>query len=232
MIFKRTPPAPVAAFFAALTLGALILGSARPLAAQVVPSAESGGLPLFVGAGVSRFNTDCGPYFYSATCYLNGITVWADWNLTRLPGPPLLHGLGIALEGRDLNFGGPTFLSNSAEQDTGSNQRMDTAVGGIIYHWRHYRRIRPYGKAMAGIGSIDFPPLPDSPPTYRHDNRTITVFGGGADVHVWRAAWLRADYEYQLWPNLFGLPNSLTPYGVTVGAVVDVSRVFPKLHNR
>jgi hypothetical protein len=71
------------------------------------------------------------------------------------------------------------------------------------------------------LGSIDFPPLPASPPTYRHDNRTITAFGAGADIHAWRELWMRADWEYQLWPGLFGSSNDLTPTGITIGAVWD-----------
>jgi hypothetical protein len=209
-------------------LAALLVAVALPSLAQVAPSAEAGGLPLVAGGGASRFNMDCGPYLAGSTCYLNGITVWVDWNLTRLPGPAFLRGLGVELEGRDLNFGLPASLSDSSLGDSGTNLRQDTGLGGVIYHWRHYRRIRPYGKALGGLGSLDFPPLPDSPTTYRHDNRTITAFGGGVDLHAWRSVWVRADYEYQIWPDLFGLPKSLTPYGFTVGAVYD----FRGLHRR
>ena len=209
-------------------LAMLLAAPAIAVWAQVVPSAEAGGLPLVAGGGASRFNMDCGPYVGGSTCYMNGITVWIDWNLTRLPGPELLHGLGVELEGRDLNFELPNFLSNSYVGDKGTNLRQDTGLGGLIYHYRQFRRVRPYGKVLAGLGSMDFPPLPASPPSYRHDNRTIAAFGGGADIHAWRALWIRADYEYQIWPDLFGLSNSLTPYGVTLGAVYD----FKDLHRR
>ena len=211
MIFRRT----------AVALAALVVGSASPVVAQVVPSAQAGGLPLVAGGGASRFNVDCGPFIYGATCYMNGITLWVDWNLERLPGPRILRGLGVELEGRDINFGLSSSLSDSVLGDSGANLRQDTALGGLIYHWRRYRVVRPYGKVLAGLGSIDFPPLPASPPWYRHDDRTITALGAGADFHVWRAVWVRADWEYQFWPNLFGNPHPLSPTGVTLGAVYD-----------
>jgi len=203
-----------------LALVALSVAVAFPVAAQVVPSAESGGLPIVVGAGVSGFNMDWGHDQFDRTRYMEGITVWFDWNLTRLPGPDLLKGFSVELEGRDIDYGLPASLSNARVGDTGTNLRHDTALGGVTYTWRHLHKIRPYGKALIGIGSIDFLPLPSAPPTYRHDTRTVTAFGAGADLRIWRSVWLRADYEYQLWPALFG-PDALTPYGLTLGAVYN-----------
>jgi len=211
MIFRRI----------ALVLTALLALAALPGFGQVVPSAEAGGLPLQVGAGVSGFNIDWGHDSFGVTRYMEGATLWIDWNLTRLPGPGLLRGLGIELEGRDINYGLPASLSNAELHDTGTNMRQDTGLGGVIYTVRRFRKVRPYGKALAGLGSIDFPPLPASPPTYRHDNRTITAFGVGADIHAWRSLWMRADWEYQFWPGLFGSSHDLTPTGITIGAVWD-----------
>ncbi|HEY1901588.1 MAG TPA: outer membrane beta-barrel protein [Terracidiphilus sp.] len=211
MIFRRT----------AAAVAALLVAAAIPALAQVAPSAEAGGLPIVAGAGVSRFNLDWGHDPFGRVRYMEGVTVWFDWNLTHLPGPSLLRGLGVELEGRDIDFGLPASLSNAELYDTGTNMRQDTGLGGAIYTWRHFARVRPYGKALAGLGSIDFPPLPASPPTYRHDNRTITAYGAGADIRAWRSVWVRADWEYQFWPGLFGSPHSLTPNGITVGAVYD-----------
>ncbi len=219
MKFRRTTVALIA------LLAALLVAVAFPVVAQVVPSAESGGLPIVAGAGVSGFNMDWGHDQFGRTRYMEGITAWFDWNLTRLPGPDLLRGFSVELEGRDIDFGLPASLSNARFGDTGTNLRHDTGLGGVAYTWRHIHRIHPYAKALAGIGSIDFPPLPASPPTYRHDDRTITAFGGGADLRIVRSIWLRADYEYQLWPDLFGSPHPLTPYGITIGAVYDFKRV-------
>ena len=215
MIFRRT----------AATLARLLILAAIPGLGQVVPSAEQGGLPLVAGVGVSGFNMDWGHDAFGRTRYMEGVTLWIDWNLTKLPGPSILRGLGVEVEGRDIHFGLPASLSNAELHDTGTNMRQDTGLGGVIYHWRHYARVRPYGKALAGLGSLDFPPLPASPPTYRHDNRTITAFGAGADVHAWRSVWVRADWEYQFWPGLFGSPHDLTPTGITVGAVYDFNGI-------
>lgn len=211
MILRRT----------AFALAALFATAATPAIAQVAPSAESGGLPIVAGAGASSFNMDWGQDRFGRQRIMEGVTVWFDWNLTRLPGPALLRGLGVELEGRDINFGLPASLSNAALRDNGTNLRHDTGLGGVIYTWRRFRAVHPYGKALAGLGSIDFPPLPYSPPTYRHDDRTITAFGAGADIHTWQNVWLRADWEYQSWPNLFGSSNPLTPTGITIGAVYD-----------
>jgi hypothetical protein len=204
-----------------LVLAALLVAGAFPVAAQVAPSAVSGGWPIVAGVGVSGFNMDWGHDRFGRPRYMEGITGWFDWNLTRLPGPGFLRGLGVEIEGRDIDFGLPASLSDARVGDTGTNLRHDTGLGGVIYTWRRYRKVHPYGKAMAGLGSIDFPPLPASPPTYRHDSRSITAFGGGADIRAGRNVWLRADWEYQFWPGLFGSPHPLTPTGITIGAVYD-----------
>jgi hypothetical protein len=202
-------------------LAALVFVAAIPVVAQVVPSAEQGGLPIVAGAGASAFNIDWGQDAFGQVRYMEGVTVWVDWNLTYLHGPGFLKGLGVELEGRDIDFGLPASLSNAELFDKGTNMRQDTALGGVIYTVRRFHRVHPYGKALAGIGSIDFPPLPASPSWYRHDNRTITAFGAGADLRTWRNLWLRADWEYQFWPDLFGSPHPLTPTGITLGFVYD-----------
>jgi hypothetical protein len=216
MNFRRTAAA-LAVLFATAAISAATLTAS----AQVVPSAEAGGLPLVAGAGASLFNMDWGHDQFGQPRYMEGVTGWVDWNLTRLPGPALLRGLSVEIELRDISFGVPNSLSNANVGDTGTNLRQDTGLGGVTYTWRHYRRVHPYGKALAGLGSIDFPPLPASPPTYRHDDRTITAFGGGADLGVGHNIWVRADWEYQFWPDLFGSPHALTPTGITIGAVYD-----------
>jgi hypothetical protein len=159
--------------------------------------------------------------------YMEGVTLWIDW-IPRLPGPSFLRGIGVEVEGRDINYGLPASLSDAELHDTGTNMRQDTGLGGVIYTVRRYSRVHPYGKAMAGLGSIDFPPLPASPAWYRHDDRTITAFGAGADIRAWRSLWVRADWEYQFWPGLFGSSHALTPTGITIGAVYD----FRGVHRR
>jgi hypothetical protein len=54
--------------------------------------------------------------------------------------------------------------------------------------------------------------------------------GGGLDVRVFRAVWVRADYEYQYWPNFWitkANPTTgagLDPQGLTVGAIYHFGR--------
>jgi opacity protein-like surface antigen len=45
--------------------------------------------------------------------------------------------------------------------------------------------------------------------------------GGGIDYRAFGNVWLRADYEYQDWPNIFGKGYDLDPQGVTVGAMYE-----------
>jgi hypothetical protein len=136
---------------------------------------------------------------------MEGISAWADWFPNRLPAA--LNGLGIEAEGRDTDFGRPAILPKL---------RQETITGGGIYTWNRYRNFRPYAKFLAGIGSLDFPPLG----TYSHDTFLVFVPGGGVEYHAWRHIWIRGDYECQFWQHVFG-PHDLTPTGFTIGASYD-----------
>jgi opacity protein-like surface antigen len=181
-------------------LAAFVFGASTASFSQVVPPVERHGLPLSLGAGYSNFDSD-----YSGR--ISGFAVWADWSFYQAPGP--LRGLGIEVEGRDLNF---------ARTGTVPNLRFDTIEGGPIYTFRHYRRFHPYGKFLVGFGSFDFT---SDIPTYSHDTREFYDFGGGLDYRLTRTIWLRGDYQYQIWPN-FG--ESLHPNGFTVGVAYDFYR--------
>src|ERR1019366_1666917 len=91
---------------------------------------------------------------------------------TRIPS--FLHGFGIEVEGRDLNYG---------RTGTDPRLRQDTAEGGGIYTSRHYRNFHPYVKFLLGYGSIDFQHIT---PTYSHDSRTVYTPGGGVEYRIWR----------------------------------------------
>ena len=145
MNFRRTAAA-LAIVFATAGISAVC---------QVAPSAEAGGLPLMAGAGASLFNMDWGHDQFGQPRYMEGVTGWVDWNLTRLPGPALLRGLSVEIELRDISFGVPNSLSNANVGDTGTNLRQDTGLGGVTYTWRRYRRVHPYGKALARIVCTD-----------------------------------------------------------------------------
>jgi opacity protein-like surface antigen len=178
------------------------IGMAVPARSQVTYSAEEGKLPFTVGLGISNFSDDWG----NANPRQMGITLWVDGRLPHMPS--VLNGLGIELEGRDINWDTPSWLSG---------HRMDTALGGPIYEWRRIGRVRPYAKYLMGIGSIDFP----SPgKTYSHDTRDVFEPGVGANVRAWNQVSVRAEYDYQFWHAIFG-PHDLNPQGFTIGAVYD-----------
>lgn len=171
-----------------------LVATAVPVLPQASPTAIRNGSRFVAGAGVSYFQSDWNGR-------LVGPTAWVDWNFYN--SSPLLKGFGLELEVRDLNYA-----------QVVRKMRMDTAEGGLIYTWRHYRRFNPYGKFLAGFGSIDFPNLT---PSYSHDTRAVYAPGFGAEYRVLGSVWVRGDYEYQFWPD-FIHNHALNPYGITASA--------------
>lgn len=174
----------------------------HPGFSQTAPAAYSGrGLPISIGAGVSNMDVDWGK------SRMYGGTLWIDYYPTQLPH--MLNGLGVDVEGRDVNYDRPAHVP--------TNFRQDTAAGGPIYTWNHFRNFQIYGKGLVGFGSLDFYIHPTS--NYRHETRTVYAPGGGILAHAYKHVWVRADYEYQFWPDLF--QKTFDPQGFTVGAVYD-----------
>jgi opacity protein-like surface antigen len=188
--------------FPSALLLVLAISTVAPVHAQVAQAASQQGVPLVIGGGYSNFATDYGP----AGTRMSAIAAWADYYLQDIA--PKISGLGIEIEGRDLNYGAPFRL------------RQTTGMGGVIYEWSHYYRVRPYGKFIAGIGSIDFPKEGTIAHPYSHDTFLVTAPAGGVDIRVAPHVWVRAEYQFQQWHQTFG-PNDLTPNGVTVGATWD-----------
>jgi opacity protein-like surface antigen len=187
----------IAAVLAAATVSAF---------SQVVPAATEGGLPFSAGGGLSSYDVDWGHG------RMLGGTLWFDYT----PGfvPTVLRGIGIEAEARDISFDRGTHTSNF---------RQDTAGGGPIYTWHHYRNFYPYGKALLEFGSIDFQV---GNPTYTHDTRTVLATGGGVETRVYHHVWVRADYEYQFWQTLIG--GRLDPQGFTLGVKYDFRAFHPR----
>lgn len=183
-----------------VALGGMLFASAVSLFGQASPSAYETGGHLNVGVAISGFDSDWnGP--------LVGPALWIDWKPAI--GPSLVKGLGIEVEGRDLNY-----------DRSVPKLREDTAAAGVIYTWRHFAKLSPYGKFLVGLGSIDFPNLS---PTYSHDTRTVSAIGGGAEYRLLGRLWARGEYEYQIWPDyLHG--HALTPYGLSAGVVYHFGR--------
>jgi len=168
---------------------------------QAAAAAYQGSLPFTIGAGVSNLDVDWGHN------RMYGIAAWAQWHPKFLS--PAFNGFGLDAEGRDVNYGRGSTLP--------SNFRMDTFGGGPMYTWRHFRNFQPYGKGLIAIGSIDFRLHLHS--NYTHDTRNVYISGGGFNYRIYHHLWLRADYEYQMWPNF--LARTLDPQGFTLGASYD-----------
>lgn len=89
-----------------------------------------------------------------------------------------------------------------------ANVHAETYLGGVRYHL-NYGRIQPYVKALSGLGNFNF--------SYNYaTGRYFVVSGGGGLDYKLNRRWIvRADVEYQDWPQFtFGAMNSV---GVNVG---------------
>lgn len=175
-----------------LVLAALFSLASLHGLAQVAPAVKIGGLPLGVGAGVSDYSLDYGP-----GRRMIGASAWADYNL--------FHGLGVTAEGTTIFADKPAVLTR---------MRQDSIMGGIVYKYHAIFRIRPFVKALGGVGSIDFP---SHNPLYTHDTFSTSAVEGGGEYRVVQNLYAHAEYEYQWWYKYHG-PKALNPNGVTVGA--------------
>ena len=181
-----------------LSLAVFIVCSAYFASAQVVPTATAKQPVWALGAGLSG---------------VLQLVMEPEVVLNR--SPSFLHGIGLEIEARDLNYGRASTVS--------PNLREDTAEGGVIYSWPHYRKLHPYGKLLMGYGNID----QMVHGARHHDSRTFATPGGGVDYKVSRSIWVRADYEDQKWPdmayrNVHGKSTAYGPRysdGFTIGAL-------------
>lgn len=130
---------------------------------------------------------------------LYGIGAYADYNLSPR--------LGAEAEVRFHRF---NQLSNIHE---------DNYLIGPRISWRK-RRYNFYGKGLFGVGYFNFPL------NAAHGTYLDIALGGGVDYRLTRRIYLRAEYEYQIWPGFVGppdgftqknRPNGLTPNGFAFG---------------
>ena len=183
-----------------LALTILFAALAVPSPAQVAPSATAGGgWTIAAGGGPSYFHMNYGDGEEW------GGTLWVDVNINK--GPSFLRGLGGEMEARDLSIDRAPTLPD--------DMRTDTLGGGPIYTWRHFPRFRPYAKVLVSYGSLDI-----SKHNY-HYTWILYSPGAGIEYRPFGNVWLRADYEYQVWPQLFTPKWSYNPDGVTVGAMYE-----------
>jgi opacity protein-like surface antigen len=196
-----------------LVLALFFLCAADRAFAQAAPAATEAKSPLTIGAGLSSYNFhDYGPG------HVLGGTLWIDYSPGQVPQH--LRGIGLQIEAKDLNYGRSKTLE--------PNLREDVASGGVFYSWPRFRNIRPYGKFEMGFGNVDY----ETRSRRHNQTRTVTSVGGGVELRAFRSVWVRADYEYQSWPDFFfhgSKPSGqLNPEGFTVGALYH----FNKLHFR
>lgn len=177
-------------------LAVAFFAAVSPAFSQTVPSAYQGKLPFSIGGGASNFNPDW------SRSRMFGYCIWGDWHPGALPR--ILDGLGVEVETRDLDF--------VRSADLASGFRQFTLGGGPIYTYRRFRRFRPYGKVL-----IDYGRLNDSPAYVLTDKVYAPAFG--FEYHAIQRLWVRADYEYQMWPGLLG--KRLDPQGFTAGVSYD-----------
>jgi hypothetical protein len=191
----------IAIFFLTATL---------PLFSQTLESAtENGPRQWTIGTGLSYFTPSYGPG------RIAGETLWIDNSLERVPA--FLSGLSVDFEARNLSF------ARSSDEPV---MRVDTAGGGAMYRWDHFLKALPYAKVTEGLGNIDYMAGTDR----AHQSRAVTGMGGGCDIRAFGPVWVRADYEYEYWPNFWikkvaspvGAP--LNPQGLTVGAIYHFGR--------
>jgi hypothetical protein len=195
--------------FPKLTLAVLSVAFAASASAQVAPAATGGGgLTLAAGVGVSLFSTDYG------NGHIWGDTLWIDANPNA--GPSFLQGFGVEVEARDLSW-----ARESKYLPRGF--RTDTLGGGPIYTFRHFHNVRPYVKGVISYGSLDI-----CKDCY-HFNWPVFAPGGGVEYRPFGRVWLRGDYEYQAWFDIFRKGYDLDPNGFTLGAVYDFGH--PHFHH-
>ena len=204
-----------------LFLVAALISATSSVFSQTTYDASEGKLPLSAGGGISIFD----PYYAqgpapddtnrpgSGRGQMWGGTAWADVGIRY--GAPWIHAFSVEGEYRSIFAGG-----NTGQQDL----KESTFAGGLTYTVRRWRLFHPYGKFLAGIGSVDFAPeVEPSGVVYAHDSRSTEIFGGGVEVRCTSHIWARAEYDYEAWGRLLGAAD-LQPHGVTVGAMYHFTR--------
>jgi hypothetical protein len=140
---------------------------------------------------------------------MEGGTLWVDWSPNKVPS--YLSGLGLEMEARDLGIAHSSTLP--------SNFRQASAGGGAIYTWRPYHNFRTYSKFLVEFGKIAHA----GSPTNIDGTSIVYVPGGGLEYRAFRNIWVRADFETQLWPQVYKTAYALM--GGTVGASYDFRHI-------
>lgn len=172
------------------------LASGSRLFAQASPTATRAG-DLLVGAGYTSGASDYGKRF-------TGFNIYGDFDFSR-------H-IGVEANFHKISYG------------TGSPLYEKTYEIGPRY-FRTYGPLVPYVKVMFGRGVFNYPANPPpAPQDVARANLGYNMFAGGlgTDLKVRPWLYLRADYEYQVWPGFRGIEtgpsNGLNPQLLSFGA--------------
>ncbi len=176
-----------------LLIAAAVLMAPIIAAAQSQYSAERAPVALSVGGSYSYFDAA-----YSGYKPMGG-TAYVDFS------PIIWDHVGVEGEGRWLTL----------NADRGF--REYNYLAGPVYHvtLSEHRSFHPYVKGLIGEGIIDFP-------NHLAYGRYFAIApGGGVDYTLNRHWRVRADYEYQIWPQAPDIPgfssSAMKPNGVSVG---------------
>jgi opacity protein-like surface antigen len=181
----------------ALILAALLMA---PILAsgQVDYDAERAPISLSAGGSFSYFGADYGGY------HVMGPTAFVDFS------PIIWDHVAAEAEGR--------WLTLNASQGF----REYNYLIGPVYRITLTRHpsLHPYVKGLVGAGIIDFPN------NLAYGRYFAIAPGGGVDFTLSRRVRLRADYEFQIWPNAPDIPGTpggtMTPNGVSVGVTYRI----------
>jgi hypothetical protein len=122
---------------------------------------------------------------------LVGVGTYADFHFT--------HWIQIEAEGRWLRW-------NQYYGEHQDNYLIGPRVP--IIHFGQGTEL--FGKALIGYGKMTFPF------GYGYGTFTDLAFGASVDHHLGRKLSVKADFEYQYWPNWLN-NTSLSPYGASLG---------------
>jgi len=182
---------------AAFLICCVLLAWASKGHAQVRESATRSPMSLTVGGIGSVFNSDYAGTGVPASApnALIGGGAFVDFRYR--------HWLQVEAEGRWLRL-------NQFE-----NIYQDNYLIGPRVPIFEKRRVKPYAKALFGMGKMNFQY------NFAYGHFADVAFGGGVDLALTRKISVRAlDVEYQLWPNWIN--GTLKPYGGSVGVAYTI----------
>jgi hypothetical protein len=169
--------------------------------AQVAPSAYRGQMSLTAGGFASAFQPN-----YAGAIDSSG-------NAAPSNSPLWLVGFGVYGDVKFTRWFGAEGEMRWMRLNTFAGINEDNYLVGPRVPIHEFKRlgITPYGKALFGIGRMNF--------QYNeaYGRFADIAVGGGVDLKLSRHWSLRAaDVEYQLWPNWVN-NYTLKPYGVSAG---------------